>query len=269
MKRISFSMTWAQHRARTKTTTRRMGWLHAKKGQLLQGVQKGMGLKKGEKHVLGHVIRLTDVRREPLEAITPEDVVREGFPGMSVDEFVAHFAAGHRCQPDDLVTVLDHEYVMDERCGLCLAEWRGRGQGRDPWRCEDCGHRQGLDPEVVDLSWGIALPDGSGALTLCGACFEARKDLLCSCGLIGDDGQLSFAQVGLDPRCPVHRRGRGAGWSKAVLEVPWRSGMSVTSAAAYLKAELQEEGPGPCWCSVGPPAEEVCPRHAPDLGRGS
>lgn len=100
---------------------------------------------------------------------------------------------------------------------------------------------QSLDPEVVDSSWHIALPDGSGALTLCSACFEARKDLLCSCGHIGDDGQLSFAEVGLDPRCPVHKRGRGAGWAKAELErTDWRSGMTMGGAVARLEAELDK-----------------------------
>lgn len=46
---MSFALTTAQIMEGTKTVTRRLGWLHAKPGQLLRPVRKGMGLRPGER----------------------------------------------------------------------------------------------------------------------------------------------------------------------------------------------------------------------------
>lgn len=51
MKNISFMLTTEQVRTRIKTVTRRMGWRNSKPGDVLCGVEKGMGLKAGEKIV--------------------------------------------------------------------------------------------------------------------------------------------------------------------------------------------------------------------------
>jgi hypothetical protein len=112
---MSFAMTQRQFRARTKTHTRRLGWENAKPGELVRGVEKGQGLKKGEKVQSMGVIRFLDVARERLDTITPEGVVREGFPGMSPAEFVVMFCAANRpCQPDWRVTRIAFEYVDEE-----------------------------------------------------------------------------------------------------------------------------------------------------------
>jgi len=66
MKNISFMLTTAQILARTKHVTRRMGWLKLKEGELLQGVEKGQGLKPGEKIKKLAVIKTVSVRRECL-----------------------------------------------------------------------------------------------------------------------------------------------------------------------------------------------------------
>jgi hypothetical protein len=50
-----------------------------------------MGLKRGEKLEQLAVIEVVDVRREPLDAITDDDVAREGFPGKDAAWFVAMF----------------------------------------------------------------------------------------------------------------------------------------------------------------------------------
>lgn len=107
---ISFSMTEPQFLDGSKTVTRRMGWLHLKAGDRLMAVRKAMGLKKGEKvHVLGEIV-VTDVRREPLSAITPDDCAREGFPEMTLQEFIAFFCKGHSgCTPDSIVTRIEFE----------------------------------------------------------------------------------------------------------------------------------------------------------------
>ena len=108
---ISFMLTQDQVRRRIKTHTRRLGWLKAKPGQRLTGIEKGQGLKKGEKVVRLCQIELVRVWREPLEAITPEDVVKEGFPGMTPAEFVAMFCKHNKCMPFEVITVLEFKYV--------------------------------------------------------------------------------------------------------------------------------------------------------------
>jgi len=46
---MSFMLTTAQYCARTKDVTRRLGWANLKPGDMFNGVEKAMGLKKGEK----------------------------------------------------------------------------------------------------------------------------------------------------------------------------------------------------------------------------
>lgn len=115
MKNMSFAMTTRQVLNRTKTVTRRDGWLKAKAGDLARPVDKTMGFRKGERPRPlfddGTVIRFVDVRREPLEAITPEDVAAEGFPGMTPAEFVAMYRRHGDRAADGLVTRIEYEYV--------------------------------------------------------------------------------------------------------------------------------------------------------------
>lgn len=120
MKNISFALTEPQFIARTKTVTRRMGWLKLKAGDELMGVRKGMGLKPGEKIVRLGAIRVVSVRREPLGVMLRahprfygvNECVREGFPGMSPAEFVAMFCASHKgCKPESVITRIEYEYL--------------------------------------------------------------------------------------------------------------------------------------------------------------
>lgn len=114
MKRMSFSMTEEQYVSGSKTVTRRLGWWdkkadrpRLKPGEVFMGIRKGMGLKKGEKQVeLGRSEHI-ESRREPLSAITPEDVIREGFPDMTPAEFVSMFCAANRCKPDTVITRIE------------------------------------------------------------------------------------------------------------------------------------------------------------------
>src|SRR5690349_15214956 len=97
MKNMSFSLTTAQMRARTKTVTRRLGWHHLKPGDLVCAVVKGMGLKRGEKVERIGVIRVLSVRLESLHAmrVSPlygrAEAIREGFPEMEGSDFVKMF----------------------------------------------------------------------------------------------------------------------------------------------------------------------------------
>lgn len=99
MRNISFALTTPQIRNRTKTVTRRLGWVRLQPGTLLQPVVKAQGLKKGE-HVekIGGPIRVVSVRREALRAITADDCRREGLPDLSPAEFVTMFERTHRSQ---------------------------------------------------------------------------------------------------------------------------------------------------------------------------
>lgn len=112
MRQMSFALTTAQVLAQTKTVTRRMGWRSAKPGDLIQPIEKGQGLKKGE-HVtrVGPPIRVLQVSQEVLSDITPQDVFREGFPQMTTREFVKMFKQANGCASDATVTRLAFEYT--------------------------------------------------------------------------------------------------------------------------------------------------------------
>jgi hypothetical protein len=94
---MSFSATKRQMRDRTKTVTRRAvgTWVNLKPGDLLLAVEKAQGLKKGERQIVLGVIRVVAVNVEPLSDMGYADVVREGFPGWLVSEFVEMFVRMH------------------------------------------------------------------------------------------------------------------------------------------------------------------------------
>lgn len=122
MRNISFSLTTPQFRARTKTVTRRMGWINLAAGDVLMGVEKGMGLKPGEQIVRLGPIRILSTRREPLRMMIDDrdygraECVFEGFgdhPDLSHPAvFVSFFCASHKgCKPHSVVTRIEFEYV--------------------------------------------------------------------------------------------------------------------------------------------------------------
>jgi hypothetical protein len=109
---MSFMLTTEQFKAQTKTVTRRMGWNTLKIGEVLNGVEKCQGLKKGEKmNKLGQ-IRIVSFRKEPLNAITKEDCVKEGFPELEPADFVAFFSKHNSCADDATVNRIEFEYLM-------------------------------------------------------------------------------------------------------------------------------------------------------------
>lgn len=127
MRNISFALTTAQIMDGTKTVTRRLGWLHAKPGQLLRPVRKCMGLRPGEKlDVLRDPIGIVSVRREPLRATLDDldygfrECALEGF-GNHPDyqwpsAFVAFFCATHKgCTPETVITRIEFQYSPEVR----------------------------------------------------------------------------------------------------------------------------------------------------------
>ena len=124
MRNISFMLTQQQVRDRTKTVTRRVGWEKLKNGELLCGVEKGMGLKAGETVLRLATIQVLTARREPLRAMIDDleygmaECIKEGFgehPTLRLPHaFVEFFCRSHRgCTPDTTLTRIEFGYVED------------------------------------------------------------------------------------------------------------------------------------------------------------
>lgn len=109
---MSFAMTTEQVANRTKTVTRRFGWWFLKPGDIIQPVEKAMGLQKGEKAIkIGGQIRIVSVHREPLSAIDKADCIREGFPAFDPDDFTHMIQGRYRCGLQDEVNRIEFEYL--------------------------------------------------------------------------------------------------------------------------------------------------------------
>lgn len=115
---ISFSMTTPQFIAGTKDITRRMGWLFLKAGDELMAVEKAMGLGKGGKVKRLGIIRIVNVRREVLRRMFDDrtygnvELVREGFPLMTVKGFIELFCTSHKnCTPESIITRIEFEKI--------------------------------------------------------------------------------------------------------------------------------------------------------------
>ncbi|WP_291981971.1 DNA cytosine methyltransferase [Luteitalea sp.] len=89
-------------------------WAEATRAKwvIVENVEKGMGLKKGQKVRRLAVLRIVSVREEPLADITPEDVIAEGFPEMTPREFTEMFMRTHPpCSRWQFVNRIAFEYV--------------------------------------------------------------------------------------------------------------------------------------------------------------
>jgi hypothetical protein len=118
MRNMSFALTTDQVLKRTKTVTRRVGWNFLKAGDLIQAVEKGMGLKKGETVKRLAVLRVKSVTGEWMSdfrsrADAQEECEREGFPLMNPSEFYNFFRTTHpNGGLDDLrVNRIEFEYA--------------------------------------------------------------------------------------------------------------------------------------------------------------
>jgi hypothetical protein len=108
---MSFAMTTEQFKARTKTVTRRFGWWFLKPSDVVCGVEKGMGLKKGEKVVKLGLIEIVSTRCMPLCVISADDCVKEGFPEFTPEQFVAMLQKHYGCSPSDPVNRIEFIYL--------------------------------------------------------------------------------------------------------------------------------------------------------------
>lgn len=142
MRLMSFAATTQQMYDRTKTVTRRLDskgyWLRVlKPGTLVCAVEKGQGIPKGGQIQRIGVIEIVDVRRECLAALAESiprgmggnlppladihyhvpgrsnELLREGFPEWTGDEFVDLFCRINRCSPDVDVTRIEFKHRPD------------------------------------------------------------------------------------------------------------------------------------------------------------
>jgi hypothetical protein len=108
---MSFILTTQQFKNKTKTVTRRFGWHFLRLGDIVCGVEKCMGFKKGEKIKRLGLIRIVSVCKVVLSEITQEDCAKEGFPDMIPAEFVQMLCNYSKCFPYDSVNRIEFEYV--------------------------------------------------------------------------------------------------------------------------------------------------------------
>lgn len=109
MRNMSFMLTVSQMQARQKRVTRRLGWWFLEVGDVVMAVEKGMGLKKGEKVKRLYPIRILSIRGVALNEITQEECVLEGFPDMTPNEFILMFMNTHNCSPFEIVNRIEFE----------------------------------------------------------------------------------------------------------------------------------------------------------------
>ena len=109
---MSFMLTTQQVLDGTKDVTRRVGWWTLKPGDQLNAVEKGMGLKRGQKVVHLCRIEVVSIRHERLDAITPDDVRREGFLDMTPLHFIEMFCQTHKgCTPATIINRIEFKYL--------------------------------------------------------------------------------------------------------------------------------------------------------------
>ena len=118
MRRMSFFETQIQIRNKTKTVTRRMGWNDLMPDDLVLPVNKCQGLKPGEHPVILQCpIRIIHVNLEPLFVIEhehPGDLIKEGFPTLTVDQFIIMFCRinkAKKCKSTSYVNRIEFEYT--------------------------------------------------------------------------------------------------------------------------------------------------------------
>lgn len=111
-KNISFALTTQQILSRTKTVTRRFGWAKLQPGTILQAVEKGMGLKRGEKAVKLCLIKVKSVKQEPLNVITKDELIKEGFPDITTAEFIKMIMKHYNLKESSiLINRIEFEYL--------------------------------------------------------------------------------------------------------------------------------------------------------------
>ncbi|WGJ88226.1 hypothetical protein [Gordonia sp. SMJS1] len=153
---MSVALTTEQVRNRTKTVTRRAGWQMLAPGDLLTLCPKVRGRRHGEPLERIITVEVVSIRREPLAAITGDDVIAEGFPEMTPAEFVDFFCTTHTgVTPTTQITRIEWAY---------------------PRLCRECGctDHTACDTLTGPCSWHTAYHDNTGLCTACTTTSQPR-----------------------------------------------------------------------------------------------
>jgi len=109
---MSFAMTPNQITKQTKTVTRRYGWWFLKPGDIVQPVEKAMGLRKGEKICkIGPPVKIISARAVRLCDIDKDDCIKEGFPEFDPDDFVDMIQKHYGRDPTEKINRIEFEYL--------------------------------------------------------------------------------------------------------------------------------------------------------------
>lgn len=119
MRNMSFQLTTAQIMDETKTVTRRNGWEDLKVGEIFQAIEKGQGLKKGERVNRLKALQCVANHRERLYMVLAdksygqEEMIKEGFPGMDPINFVTMYCNANKgTHPGDKVSRIEFRYLL-------------------------------------------------------------------------------------------------------------------------------------------------------------
>lgn len=106
-----------------KDVTRRQRWLNLNAYGRLKAIEKGQGLKRGQKVVHIRDVLVVDARREPLEAILdePDGALREGFPELTEEDFVNMYCQSYKVLPEQLITRIEFKHLLI--CEKCSKEF--------------------------------------------------------------------------------------------------------------------------------------------------
>lgn len=115
MRHISFALTTQAFVEGKKTVTRRRGWKTLAAGEVLCAVEKGQGLKLGEKVKKLGTLKVLNVRREGLRDMIErpdygkDECIKEGFPNMGPADFVEMYRKANHCPSNAEVTRIEFE----------------------------------------------------------------------------------------------------------------------------------------------------------------
>ena len=114
-----FFHTQQQMYNRTKTVTRRSGWIFLKPNDVVNAYIESFRSYRAKRHRVPKPtpicqIRIIRVTREPLNSITQADVVREGFPDWTPEQFIRFYCKSMKVSPTDEVTRIEFEYINKE-----------------------------------------------------------------------------------------------------------------------------------------------------------
>ena len=111
MRNMSFFLTTTAIKNKTKTHTIRDGWKDAEPGLEVAAVVKARGLRPNETIQRLATIRFLTVQRRPLDTITQDEVIAEGFPDWTPAQFVQWFTIKAKCAPAYVLTFISFTYT--------------------------------------------------------------------------------------------------------------------------------------------------------------